>query len=151
MLSNVISSQIDIFKDYGGVVPEMADLASVVCITSPADPDAWYARLFAALTALPLGNGRFSYLPPVAVQKTPVLRVRDALLSPSEPVLLENCAGRISAQAAGAYPPGVATLFPGERIEEADVRRMLAFREAGLSLFGVAEGRTACVKEEKAV
>ena len=134
-----------------GVVPEMADLASVVCITSPADPDAWYARLFAALTALPLGNGRFSYLPPVAVQKTPVLRVRDALLSPSEPVLLENCAGRISAQAAGAYPPGVATLFPGERIEEADVRRMLAFREAGLSLFGVAEGRTACVKEEKAV
>jgi arginine decarboxylase len=134
-----------------GVVPEMADLASVVCITSPADPDAWYARLFAALTALPLGNGRFSYLPPVAVQKTPVLRVRDALLSPSEPVLLENCAGRICAQAAGAYPPGVATLFPGERIEEADVRRMLAFREAGLSLFGVAEGRTACVKEEKAV
>ena len=80
-----------------------------------------------------------------------MLRVRDALLSPSEPVLLENCAGRISAQAAGAYPPGVATLFPGERIEEADVRRMLAFREAGLSLFGVAEGRTACVKEEKAV
>ncbi len=134
-----------------GVVPEMADLASIVCITSPADPDAWYTRLFAALEALPSGQGQFSYLPPVAVQKTPVLRVRDALLSPAEPVLLEECAGRISAQAAGAYPPGVATLFPGERIEPADVQRMLAFREAGLSLFGITDGRTACVAEEKAV
>lgn len=134
-----------------GVVPEMADLASVVCISSPADPDIWYERLFAALAALPSDNGKFSYLPPVAVEKTPVLRVRDALLAPSEAVPLEECAGRISAQAAGAYPPGVATLFPGERIAEADVQRMLAFREAGLSLFGVSDGRTACVKTENAV
>ncbi len=134
-----------------GIMPEMADLASVVCITSPADLDAWYVRLLTALEALPYGDGVFSYLPPVAAQKEPVVSVRDAVLAATEYIPLEACAGHICAQAAGAYPPGVATLFPGERIEQADVQRMCAFRDAGLSLFGITEGQTACIKTEKAV
>ncbi len=130
-----------------GVTPEMADLASVVCITSPADPDVWYARLLSALDRLPYGNGRFAYPPPTAVGKAPVLSVREAVLAPAELVPLEECEGRIAAAAAGAYPPGIAVLFPGERIGAEEVRTMLAFRDAGLPFFGLSGGRTACVSE----
>ena len=110
-----------------------------------------FVFLLTALEALPYGDGVFSYLPPVAAQKEPVVSVRDAVLAATEYIPLEACAGHICAQAAGAYPPGVATLFPGERIEQADVQRMCAFRDAGLSLFGITEGQTACIKTEKAV
>lgn len=44
--------------------------------------------------------------------------LREAFFAPSEAVPLDRAAGRVSAAAAGPYPPGAALVTPGERVTE---------------------------------
>ncbi|MEN6471009.1 MAG: aminotransferase class V-fold PLP-dependent enzyme [Clostridiaceae bacterium] len=129
------------------VVPEMADARNVVFITAAPDKDEWYDMLFEAANALPYGSRalRPSRMP--AVKHEAALGVREAVLARTELVPIEACWGRVAAQAAGTYPPGVAAVFPGERVAKEDIGYLMAQRELGIPLFGAAEGRLCVVKE----
>lgn len=129
-----------------GVSLEMADRDRLVGIASPMDEAHWLNVLANALEALPAREGR----PRKAQTRSlpaRVMRVRTALLREAEYVRLEAALGRIAAQAAGEYPPGIAAVWPGEVVDEPCVRRLWEALDMGLQVFGLEDGRLACVCE----
>lgn len=71
-----------------------------------------------------------------------VLLPRAAACGPVERVPLDRAAGRIAADCAGCYPPGIPLVVPGEYITEETVRRL---NQAGASgRFGIYEGMMLC-------
>lgn len=129
-----------------GVVVEMADSRSIVCITTPADKKEWYQRLYEGLKGLPCRKGAQpqAVTPPAWERAMPL---RQALFAPLEAVPLEECAGRIAAAVAGAYPPGNVAIAPGERISAQAVEYLLELLARGAVVRGVRQGRMDCVKE----
>lgn len=67
---------------------------------------------------------------------TRVMSVRDAFLSKSQPLLIEDALGKISADTVVIYPPGSPIVTPGERIDRDVVEYILHARRAGLNLLG---------------
>ncbi len=131
-----------------GVVCEMSDAYRLVLITTPQDPDEWYDRLVDGLTHLPYGTKTIIKEPPFQSVGLRVCSLRQAMLGPVESVPLAGAVGRIAASPAGVYPPGLAALVPGERIEAAVADYLLRLQALGFSLFGVDGGRIGCVREE---
>lgn len=62
-------------------------------------------------------DGGPDWLPPPELPERAV-PLREAFFAPSEAVPLDRAAGRVSAAAAGPYPPGAALVTPGERVTE---------------------------------
>ena len=62
-------------------------------------------------------DGGPDWLPPPEPPER-VVPLREAFFAPSEAVPLDRAAGRVSAAAAGPYPPGAALVTPGERVTE---------------------------------
>ena len=62
-------------------------------------------------------DGGPDWLPPPEPPER-VVPLREAFFAPSEAVPLDRVAGRVSAAAAGPYPPGAALVTPGERVTE---------------------------------
>lgn len=56
---------------------------------------------------------------------------------PWEEILLEECAGRISADFISLYPPGTPILTPGEGITQEILDELLSYRRQGLRLRGL--------------
>jgi len=130
------------------VFVEMADLKRVVCICTPSDAPGWYSMLFEALEKLP-------YQMPALEGAAFVQRFHDterklslaeAALGPQQLVEMETASGRIAAEAAGLYPPGIALWIPGEVIQQQDIDLLLWQKEQGGALFGVRNGRVAVVE-----
>lgn len=99
------------------VEPEYADDASVVLIATPFHTEQDFARVTAAITALP------QYEPivlPDALPQQPesVLPVQQAIFAAWEWVPINQSIGRIAADAACPCPPGVPVVMPGEQITE---------------------------------
>jgi lysine decarboxylase len=59
---------------------------------------------------------------------------RDAFFGPVENIPVEEAPGRIAAEMATPYPPGVPLLLPGERINQAAVDYLRSGVEAGMVL-----------------
>ncbi len=122
------------------VAAEMADSRRVVFITTPNDPADWFERLYETVCTLPYGiclpDIPFKAPPSPA---SPVIPVRDAILAPSSGIELENAAGRISANAVGIYPPGVAVIYPGEKITGEIIHYLEAAIKDGGTIFGLEE------------
>lgn len=57
----------------------------------------------------------------------------------TEPVRLEEAAGRIAGEWVVPYPPGIPELFPGERIAPETVERLLHWRNRGARIQGAAD------------
>lgn len=131
-----------------GVVCEMSDAYRVVLITTPQDPDEWYDRLIDSLTHLPYGTEPPVKEPPFLPVGRRACSLRRAMLAPTESLLLSDAVGRAAAGAAGVYPPGLAALVPGERIESAAAEYLLRQQAKGFSLFGVEGGRIGCIRED---
>ena len=89
-------------------------------------------------------DGGPDWLPPPEPPERAV-PLREAVFAPSEAVPLDRAAGRVSAAAAGPYPPGAALVTPGER-----VTKELAAYLAALGpcrTFGLGPGGTlACLR-----
>jgi len=136
-----------------GVYAEMADLRRLVLITSPSDDENWYARLLNALESLPFrplehtadGGGMPQEQPERA------MGLREAAFANGERVPLETSAGRIAAEPAGVYPPGIALLMPGETITKDAVAYLQKQILLGGALFGVRHGDILVVKEKQSV
>lgn len=63
-----------------------------------------------------------------------VMLPRDAFFGPVEVIPVEEAAGRIAAEMAIPYPPGVPLLLPGERINQAAIDYLRSGVEAGMVL-----------------
>ena len=131
-----------------GILCEMCDAYHLVLITTPQDPDEWYERLIDGLTHLPDGTGEPPVDPPFFQEGRRVCSLREAMLGPAEQVPLASAGGRICADAAGIYPPGLAAVIPGERISEETAQYLLRQQAKGFSLFGIENGRISCIIED---
>jgi arginine decarboxylase len=63
-----------------------------------------------------------------------VMLPRDAFFGPVENIAVEEAPGRIAAEMATPYPPGVPLLLPGERINQAAIDYLRSGVEAGMVL-----------------
>ena len=124
---------------------EMADLNTLVLITSPCDPDEWYERLIQALKTLPATKAP-AYLPNVPDTQTYPLDFGTAMLGEYERMPLENALGRTAAQPIGVYPPGNAVILPSETITGEAIVYLSKTRNLGGSVFGIDDGEVYCTK-----
>lgn len=134
-----------------GIYPEMADGECVTLITTPYDEDEWYVRAIYAVeaAAAACGPDTLPQEPDNAMIKGEYrMSIRDAVFANKKHVPLEDAAGYVASDPAGVYPPGVATLFPGELISDEAVKKLITLRSRGAELFGVTEGKVAVVSEE---
>lgn len=133
-----------------GIFLEMADMRRLVLITTPNDEPDWYEKLLTALQQMPLRAARATATSGEAVrfsQNEQRMRIRDAVFSDIETVLLNEAKGRVAAETFGIYPPGIALVMPGEVIGQRAIDYLLAQECAGGALFGVYDGRVFVVSE----
>ncbi len=128
------------------VFVEMADPRRIVCICTPSDDPNWYAMLYKALTRLPYGTTEPPPQPKMQTPPTARLSPRDAALGETELIVPEQAAGRIAAEAVGAYPPGIALWIPGEEITDGNVSQLMQQRAMGAAVFGLRNGMLSVVK-----
>lgn len=133
-----------------GVYIEMADSRRLVLITTPNDEPAWYERLLTALKAmpkLPQKKQQAGRRRKLSFSSEQAMDIRTASFAPSEEVLLEEADGRVASEPIGVYPPGIASVMPGERINESVIRRLKEEEQRGGALFGVRNGNVFAVRE----
>lgn len=139
--------------EQAGVFIEMADRERLVLITSPEDDPDWYTRLLDGLSALSAGAtqaaGHKGNYRTDAYQRIPerAVSLREAVFSPCERISLEQSAGRVAVEPIGVYPPGIALVMPGERLDRDTVAFLLEEQEDGAALFGVSDGKAAVIAD----
>ena len=111
-----------------GMECEFADNDFVVLMSATDVGADELAHLEMILTSLPQKEP-ITVTPPTPEKAERILRIRYALLSPSETVAVEDSVGRILASPSVSCPPAVPILMCGERIDAAAVR---AFRYYGV-------------------
>ena len=111
-----------------GIECEFADNDFVVLMPSTDVGTEELAHIEMVATSLPQKEP-ITVAPPALVKSECVLRIRHALLCPSETVAIEDSIGRILASPSVSCPPAVPIIMCGERIDEAAVR---AFRYYGV-------------------
>ena len=134
-----------------GIYLEMADTRRLVLITTPNDEPVWYSRLIVALEALPCRTiqttksvSRAKKSPKTKNEK--VMELRAAVFAPLEEISLLGAKGRIASEPIGIYPPGIARIMPGERIDQQAIVELCAQEQNGGELFGVYNGTIFVVK-----
>ena len=98
-----------------GIEPEFADPDYLVLMPTPQTGEQGLLRLEAAFEKLPR-RAPIKESPPQVIRGTRVISIREAMLSPSQLLPVEQCAGRILAEASVGCPPAVPILVCGERI-----------------------------------
>ncbi len=98
------------------IEPEFADGEYLVLMCTPENSAEEIDRLCAVLCTLPINDPKPALLVS-KIRPVPVLTVREALLSPTESVPIEEALGRIAAAPAVSCPPAVPIVVAGERIE----------------------------------
>ena len=104
-----------------GVVCEFSDPDYIVFMFTPEITDRELARLTNALIDLPR-RAPILEAPPMPSACERVLSVREAVLSPSERLPVEQCIGRILAAPNVSCPPAIPIIVCGERIDEHSAR-----------------------------
>lgn len=126
-----------------GVDVEMADIRRVVLITTCMDEPGEIMGLIGILRDNPPYGKLLPSLSWASEMPEKVMEVRQAAMAQGELVPLGEAQGRVAAQAAGLYPPGIPLVCPGERISEKVVRTLA--EAGGQERFGVDGGKLLCV------
>ena len=100
-----------------GIVCEFYDRDFVVMMFTPQIGKDGLERLSSALLSLPKQDAIDEKAPSVGVPES-VMRVRDATMSPSREIAVENAVGRVLAVAGVSCPPAIPIVVCGERIDE---------------------------------
>ena len=140
------------FLQEKGIAVETADIVNIVLICTAADTAEDFELLKAALGEIKGSNYKIRrmmtaedlkqvYLPQVSVP------MRKAFFAERRSMPLEESVGCIAAAPAGAYPPGVPVILPGQKITEDMVDYLILLRNRGYGLFGVYQNNIeiACV------
>lgn len=131
--------------------PEMAAGRYVLAMTSVSDSEEGMKRLISALHSIDgqIGEAADPTEPdPDIGEAEEVLSISEALRASKESVLWKEAAGRISAEYAYFYPPGIPLIVPGERISTEVLSKIEEGAAMGLTVIGpnaFDEGRIACV------
>ena len=126
-----------------GIECEFADPNFVVLMFTPAITESDVEKLTEVLSDLPRRSPLSLCIPPFTPPER-VMTVREALLSPSEVIHVEECVGRIAAAATVGCPPAVPIVVSGEIIDEGAVE---CFRYYGIDTCAVV--RPLCAIEKK--
>jgi arginine/lysine/ornithine decarboxylase len=140
-----------LFREHD-VVVELSDFANVLANVTAGHDRAALARLTDALRRIadhPTGTR----LNPTgfveqALRELPeqVLSPGQAFHAPQERLPLAGSVGRVSAEMAATYPPGIPVLVPGERLTPALVAHLQAQVAAGGRIVGPADPRLATIQ-----
>lgn len=114
----------DVLRKHG-VECEFADPDHIVMMLSPLIVT-YLTRLCRVLVDIPRREPLVQEPPRLPVA-TRVLSPREALLAPAELLPVEQCSGRVLADATVGCPPAVPILVCGERIDEAAIRAFLYY------------------------
>lgn len=135
-----------LFDDYD-VAMELSDFANVLADVTIGHERDDLDRLVDALRAIadhPHADGlnQIGYVE-AALRVLPeqVLSPMEAFHAPQERVPLDAASGRVSAEMAATYPPGIPVLVPGERLNPALVAHLQAQVAAGGRIVGPADPR----------
>lgn len=79
------------------------------------------------------------YKTPASSLKTCEISPRDAFFADTEEVPMEAAIARISAELVCPYPPGIPTLFPGERISGEAIATLQVLRQANVTFTGCSD------------
>lgn len=120
-----------------GIECELADPDYTVLMLTPSLTEGDLDVLADALLSVPRREPRAEELPSMPRNAERVLSPRDALLSPSECLPIEECRGRILADPSVSCPPAVPILLCGERVTDGAIR---AFRYYGITHCRVVAG-----------
>ena len=157
----------DVLREKYAIQPEMCTGQYVLLMTSVYDMEEMYDRLLGACDDMELlcagekkmGVAAQMYCTSLTKENSSAMQI----LSPSqmlsqlqnlpkpqmiytpaeadtletEEILLSQATGRISAEYAYQYPPGIPLLVPGEKVEEEVLRRLLGEAQAGISIQGL--------------
>ena len=117
-----------------------------MALTSVGDTEEGFIRLCEAVEEI---DRRESLKVPEKSNKNPLdgknsyevlkqrMSVADAMEAPAEAYPLEKSIGKISAEFAYLYPPGIPILVPGEQITGLFIRNVRRYKEQGLDLQGL--------------
>ena len=107
-----------------GIECEFADREYLVLMPSAGTTEAEFRRAEAALRGIPRREALPAGAPKLSVPEQ-VISIREAMLSPSREVPVEEAIGEVMADAAASCPPAVPVVIAGERItaEAADCMR----------------------------
>ncbi|MBR5797413.1 MAG: amino acid decarboxylase [Clostridia bacterium] len=114
-LASVLKSQ--------GIESEFSDPDFLVLMATPENDTSDFDRLKAAFESIKPRGPISRDIEPIGEPHT-VLSLRQAVLSPSETIPLDDAVGRICAAPTVACPPAVPIVISGERITETHVRAM---------------------------
>ena len=120
---------------------EMAAGHYAIAMTGIGDTDANLRRLADALMDIDAGLSRAPALPPADPMQPPQVRLTPAEADwlPAEDVPVAKAVGRICAETAFAYPPGIPLIVPGEVIDGDHLLHLLRQRENGVALHSTAD------------
>lgn len=123
------------------IEPEMAADEYIILMTSLCDRPEWYDIIAGA--AADIGS-RAQKADLSVCQRAPeaciaevVYRPVEALDKKTEPVVLSQAVGRVSAETVYVYPPGIPIIRPGERITQAICDVLTRHQDCGISLKGI--------------
>ncbi len=137
------------------VAVELSDFANVLADVTIGHDRADLDRLVAALAAL-ADDPHARRLNPTgyveeALRVLPeqALSPMEAFHAPQERAPLDQSVGRVSAEMAATYPPGIPVLVPGERLNPALVAHLRAQVDAGGRIVGPSDTRLATIQVVK--
>lgn len=135
-----------------GIDVETADVSNIVLICTIADGIEDFESLKEALKQIRGANYHiartFTQEEIDEIYRTKTERpMRDVFFAERRVVALEDSVGCIAAASAGAYPPGVPVIMPGQRITKQMIDYLKHLQGSGYGLFGMQDGgiETACL------
>jgi arginine decarboxylase len=129
----------DWLRENEKIAMELADYRRIVAVLSLGDTEATARRLVRGIRALVRWASKrrkktkTDALPRLVELKTKIVMTpRDAFFADAESVPLDKAVGRIAAELASPYPPGIPLMIPGEVITEAMVQYLREGKRLGM-------------------
>ena len=142
-------------SDYG-IETEMAAPQYVLAMTSVADTGENLQYLAKALSQIDTTlnavrycseeSGKALSVSPGMPQAVVRMNAYEAFYQAQESLPVEESLGRIAAEYASVYPPGIPFLVPGEEITAEVIKVFHRTREYGLTLSGIADDTGCCIR-----
>ena len=135
----------DVLKDKYLLQPEMASGSYVVLMTSPADTDEGMERLNSLARYIVQDSDTYQYILKDKKERdhqkniyiySPSETKRQRLKKGCESVEWKMCGGKVAAEYAYIYPPGIPLIVPGERISEKIAEEMSEYEKMGFRIEG---------------
>ena len=128
-----------------GIDAEMCDLHRVVLILTAMDASGRLEELREALAEIRADGCELPPELPELRHPERRMEVREAAMADCEAVAMDEASGRIAAQSAGLYPPGIPLVCPGEIINDEIISLLMQAKNR--ERFGLEGDKLLCVRD----